>query len=288
MTYVAGGTLDRYWRSFGAQLMPVEQVVEVLKQTCRGLAVAHAASPPIVHRDIKPANILVGFGSDGLSVRLSDFGLAKSVNPLTLLASAKGTLGFKPPESLRDLDSPAGDIWGLGATMYLLLTDTLPFPALGNREIEDARRFLRPLVPPRLYNITVDAGLESILFRCLAAEPADRYADARDLLHDLERWQPDSETAGVSASQSTVGSKTALAPRSPHDLRTEARAALREALEVARDPLRLSAAADLLEEAISKDPTLRENYESQLQLWRKGIMHVSTADLRRFSRRKER
>ena len=47
-------------------------------------------------------------------------------------------------------------------------------------------------------------------------------------------------------------------------------------------------AADLLEEAISKDPALRESFESQLMLWRKGIMHVSTADLRRIPGRAER
>jgi serine/threonine-protein kinase len=276
MTYVPGGTLERYWRSFDNDLMPVEAVVEVIKQTCRGLAVAHSSSPPIVHRDIKPQNILVGFGSDGLHIRLSDFGLAKSVNPLTLLVSAKGTLGFKPPESLRNVDSCAADIWAIGTTLYLLLTDEMPFPMLNERDIEDSNRFLRPIRPPSIYNINVDAGLESIIYRCLAASPSDRYGNATELLGDLEKWKPGYKPRGSSVSQPKRGSKSAITERSPHDLRGEAQSALKEAMRIAQDPTKLMSAADLLEEAISKDPKLRDRYGSQLQLWRKGIMHCPT------------
>lgn len=281
MTYMPGGTLERYWRSFGNDLMPVEQVVDVIKQACRGLAVAHASSPPIVHRDIKPQNILVGFGGDGLQVRLSDFGLAKAVNPLTLLVSARGTLGFKPPESLENVDSCPADIWAVGTTLYLLLTDEMPFPMLDDRDVEDANRFLRPIRPPSIYNVNVDAGLESVIYRCLAASSSDRYANAADLLHDLEKWRPGYNQRGDSVSSSRRGAKTAIAERSPHNLRGEAQNALQEAIEIARNPAKLMPAADLLEEAISKDPALRERYGPQLQLWRKGIMHVSTAQWRK-------
>lgn len=285
MTYMPGGTLERYWRSFGAQLMPVEEVVEVIKQVCRGLVVAHSASPAIVHRDIKPQNVLVGFGADGLHMRLSDFGLAKAVNPLTLLLSAKGTLGFKPPESLENIDSCEADIWAVGTTLYLLLTDQMPFPMLNERDVDDANRFLRPIRPPSIYNVTIDAGLESIIFRCLAASRADRYAHASALLRDLEQWQPGYQPPGASVSQPQHRAKRAIAARSSHDLRDEAHNALQEALQIAQDPTRLMSAADLLEEAISKDPTLRERYDAQLQLWRKGIMPVSTAHMIRGSQR---
>jgi serine/threonine protein kinase len=139
MEYVAGGSLEQFWRSHGAQFVPVETVVEIMKQCCRGLAVAHGEQPPIVHRDIKPQNILVGHDASGLRVRVSDFGLAKHVNPLTLLASARGTRFFKGPEALVDYqsDSCAGDVWALGSTMYLLLTDRLPFAVASDSDILD-------------------------------------------------------------------------------------------------------------------------------------------------------
>ena len=90
---------------------------------------------------------------------------------------------------------------------------------------------------------------------------------------------------GRIGSASSLSSKFAISERSPHDFKHEADNALKEALRVAQDPTKLMSAADLLEEAISKDPALRDRYESQLQLWRKGIMHVSTEDLKRFSNR---
>lgn len=252
MTYVAGGTLERYWRSFGQELMPVDQAVEVARQVCRGLAVAHAASPPIVHRDVKPQNVLVGLGGPGLHVRLSDFGLAKQVNPLTLLASAKGTLGFKPPEALENLDSCAADVWAVGTTLYLTLTDIMPFPLLGDRDIGAADRFLRPMRPPSVYNLRVDQGLDSIVCRSLATAAKDRYPDAAAMLKDLESWSPGYAARESSLSRASAFEKRAIRERSPHDLKAEASGAMAEALEIACDPDRLPQAADLLEEAASR------------------------------------
>ena len=99
MQNVAAGSLDEFWRSYRGRLLPVETTADLMKQVCRGLSVAHQSSPPIIHRDVKPQNILVGYEADGLRARVSDFGLAKSVNPVTLLATAAGTLQFKPPEA---------------------------------------------------------------------------------------------------------------------------------------------------------------------------------------------
>jgi serine/threonine-protein kinase len=280
MTYVSGGSLEQYWKSFGADLMPVEQVVEIVRQTCRAVAVAHAAAPPIIHRDIKPANILIGFDAQGLHVRLSDFGLAKAVNPLTFLATCRGTLPFKPPESLQNIDSCPADVWGLGATLHLLLTDRLPYPCLSERDAENPNRFRRPVRLPSDYNINIDPGLEGILLRCLAINPADRYPDALALLQDLELWEPGRAAPRLS-SDSPKTSKLALPGYTGRDLHQEAATALQASFEVAKSPLNLATAADLLEEAMGKDPGLRERYAPQLELWRKGIMHCPANTLTR-------
>jgi serine/threonine protein kinase len=65
MEYIAGGSLDQFWRSFGTQFVPVPTAVDLIKQVCRGLSAAHGQSPPVIHRDIKPQNILIGYEVDG-------------------------------------------------------------------------------------------------------------------------------------------------------------------------------------------------------------------------------
>lgn len=274
MEYVAGGSLDGYWRAYGAQLMPVADAVDILKQTCLGLAVAHGKTPPIIHRDIKPHNILVGYDGEGPRVRLSDFGLAKAVDPLTMLASAQGTLAFKPPEAFDDQDTTASDVWAIGTTLYLLLTDQLPYPQLDDRDLSDARRFLRPLRPPSVYNITVNAALDAIVFRCLAADQGDRYTDATDLLTDLERWQPEEDGSAFAPSGSPEKSHaTPLKQRiaAGSDNLPKVHNVIREAFNLAKDTGRLDTAADLLEQAVNREPGLRARYTQRLQLWRRGI-----------------
>ncbi len=67
MEYVAGGSLEQFWHSHGRRLVPIDTVVDVISQVCRGLAVAHDEKPPIIQRDKKPQNILVGYDANGLS-----------------------------------------------------------------------------------------------------------------------------------------------------------------------------------------------------------------------------
>jgi serine/threonine-protein kinase len=274
MEYVAGGSLDTYWRSYREKFMPTSEAVEIVRQACRGLATAHAKQPPIIHRDIKPQNLLIGYDGEGLRVRVSDFGLAKSVNPLTLFASARGTISFKPPEAINNQDSTASDVWALGTVLYVLLSDHLPYPELDARDAGDARRFLRPLRPASIYNITVDNGLDSIVHRCLAIDPQDRYHDATDLLADLERWAPSAGPAQLQPSMSEVGSATSRKDGQEDDskrLRT-AEEMVREAHQLAKNIGQLETAADLLEHAINQSHALRERYAERVTLWRRGIV----------------
>jgi serine/threonine-protein kinase len=251
MEYIPGGTLDRYWHSYENKLMPVEETINILKQVCSGLAVAHGEQTPIIHRDIKPQNILIGYDGGGMRVKVSDFGLAKRVNPMTLLASAKGTLGFKPPESLDNLDSCAADVWALGTTLYLLLTDKLPFPSLDERSISDANRFVQEFRPASLYNIQVGPVLDSIVSKCLAIDQNARYSNAKELLQDLTAWKPvQSQRVSVSDNLHGDSSKTIFGKYSPIN-KIAAAQVVEKAIRLSKEPGKLPSAADLLEEAMN-------------------------------------
>ena len=183
MEYVAGGSLESYWISHRERFVPIEDTLLILTQVCQGLAVAHEEHPPIIHRDIKPQNILVGYDAGGLRARISDFGLAKPVDPLTLLVSARGTLGFKAPETLRDphADSRAGDVWALGTTAYLLLTDHLPFETPRGLESFLGDQFRQAPPSPSTFNPNVAPALDRIVLRMLERDPDDRPQSARAL-----------------------------------------------------------------------------------------------------------
>lgn len=273
--YIAGGSLEQFWRSHGTNLVPVETAVEVTRQVCRGLAVAHGEDPPIIHRDIKPQNILIGYEGDGLRARVCDFGLAKRVNPLTMLASARGTRSFKSPEAFLDpqRDSCAGDVWAVGSTLYLLLTDRLPLAEGGELDVMDPSRFDRPVIPPSRLNLKVDALLDQIVLRSLAFRPEDRYPKAQQMLTDLDAWRPPSAGARAAGKQTVASetSKVALGTHTPPD-EDEARKLVGRALAMAANPGQLGEAADLMEEAINRWPEIRAEHEYRLKLWRRGLV----------------
>lgn len=275
MEYVAGGSLEQFWRSFGSQFMPVPTVVDVAKQVCRGLSAAHSQSPPVIHRDIKPQNILIGYEVDGLRARVSDFGLAKRVNPLTLMASAKGTRPFKSPEAFEDFnsDSSAGDVWAIGTTLYLLLTDRLPFN-LPDDFVNVTRKSFEPApTPPSRLNALCDSALDRIILKALSCDPTQRHHTAKDLLADLEGWAPKLAVAASAESSSSSSFETSKEVLGPHSPANEglARRMAEKAVSLSQETGKLTEAADLMEEAFNKYPTLRNEYQGRVKLWRRGI-----------------
>jgi serine/threonine protein kinase len=271
MENVPGGSLEKFWQSYGTTFVPLETVVDIMKQVCRGLSVAHREQPPVVHRDIKPQNILVGYEADGLRARVSDFGLAKKVNPLTLLATAAGTICFKPPEAFTDTkgDSCAADVWAIGTTLYLLLTDQLPyrFPTdlgWGSRDL-----FKEQVRPPSEFNADVNPALDSIIARALSISAGDRYSNAMEMLEALEQWRPGTDHLPGKSRLADV-SKAALGAAHSSPNQQAAQDMARQAFDFKKQG-RLAEAADAMEEAFNKSPDLRQKYSPQVRLWRCGI-----------------
>lgn len=273
MENVAGGSLEKFWHSFGTTFVPIETTIDLVKQVCRGLSVAHKQDPPVIHRDIKPQNILVGYEADGLRARVSDFGLAKKVNPLTLLATAAGTPAFKPPEAFSDSkgDSCAADVWSIGTTLYMMLTDQLPYkvPAdlgWGARDV-----FRGSFTPASDINPDANRALDEIIAKALHQKPQDRFRNAVEMLDALDAWTPGVDTGGKKVMPaSSLMSKSLAGVHHSSPNKTAAEKMAGEALQLKKTG-RLGEAADIMEEAFNKWPQLRGKYANQVKLWRCGI-----------------
>ncbi len=188
MEYVDGNDLQTIIKKKGP--LPFDQVAEYIAQAARGLQHAHDVG--LIHRDVKPANVLIN--SKG-KVKLLDLGLAlfadEAEASLTMDFNDKvlGTADYLAPEQALNshkVDRRA-DLYGLGCTMYFLLTGHPPFPdgtiaqriAKHQKEMPKEIRKIRPKCP---------GELEGICVKLLQKDPKFRYATATQTAEVLEAW----------------------------------------------------------------------------------------------------
>jgi tetratricopeptide (TPR) repeat protein/serine/threonine protein kinase len=155
-------------------------------------ALDHAHELGVVHRDIKPANLLLDANG---KLWITDFGLAQIRSDMRLTASGDlvGTLRYMSPEQAlakRVIVDHRTDIYSLGATLYELLTSKPVFAGADREELLRQIAFTEPK-PLRRHNTSVPAELEVIVLKAIEKNPADRYATAKDLADDLERFTRD-------------------------------------------------------------------------------------------------
>jgi WD40 repeat protein/tRNA A-37 threonylcarbamoyl transferase component Bud32/Flp pilus assembly protein TadD len=217
MRFIQGETLkdaiDRYQSGTGGWTL--RALLTRFVAVCNTVAYAHSRG--VLHRDLKPANVMLGRFGETLLV---DWGLAKplgesagpgdgdaTVGPVlvpglvegieTQAGAALGTPAYMSPEqALGRLDQtgPASDIYGLGATLYTVLTGRPPVEGKDTAEVlGKAQR--GEWLPPRRVKADVPAPLDAICRKALALRPEQRYGTALELAADVERWLADEPVA---------------------------------------------------------------------------------------------
>jgi len=222
MRFIKGESLkeaiDRFHNSqakesAGAHALAWRQLLRRFIDVCNAIAYAHSRG--VLHRDLKPSNIMLGKYGETLVV---DWGLAKvtgrpeSIPDLgedelkassgsgvtgTIVGRAIGTPYYMSPEQAQgrlDELGPATDIYSLGATLYCILTGKPPFAGEKTSAVLEKVKYGR-IVAPRAVNPHVPRALEAICLKAMAFQPARRYATARDLADDLEKWLADEPVA---------------------------------------------------------------------------------------------
>ncbi|MEW4488540.1 transporter substrate-binding protein [Thalassoglobus sp. JC818] len=184
MELVSGGSASERLSKQGP--LPISDATLAIIQACQGISAAHRLG--LVHRDIKPANLL--FNEQG-EIKISDFGLAKSLKHETLQMTRDGQVVGTPyymsPEQCesRPVDARS-DVYSLGATYYSLLTAKSPYEESTSIVQVMYSHCHAPPPDPRVVRATVPVACAEIINKAMAIDPEDRYQSVDEMRVDLE------------------------------------------------------------------------------------------------------
>ncbi len=170
------------------------RAARIVGQAARALAEAHSRG--IVHRDIKPENVFIAeLGGERDFVKLLDFGIArmhdKADEKLTGTGWVAGTPMYLSPEGAAGRDvGPEGDVYGLGGVLYWAVTGETPFAADNSMQLMQLHMVAPPQPPSERIGRPIDPGVEAVIMKCLAKDPASRYRDGRAVANALANLPP--------------------------------------------------------------------------------------------------
>ncbi len=206
MRYMEAGTLKE--RMQAGKLEPAE-VDRLFTQLAEALSYAHAHG--VIHRDLKPANVMVDAQGN---VFLTDFGIAKLLESdahFTATGAMVGTPAYMSPEQvLGQKVDQRSDLYSLGIILYQMVAGREPFEADTPMAVA-LKHVHAPLPLPTTFNPQIAPGLERLILKSLAKEPADRFATAADF---LAAWKQAVKEAQEQRGAETTGGagRTASAP----------------------------------------------------------------------------
>ncbi len=190
MEHCPGGSVADYMEASGGKFSPAV-ALPIMRQALQGLAFVHQSS--VVHRDLKPQNILLSGTPASPVAKIADLGLAKNFEKAglsghTMTGAYAGTPIYMPKEQLTGYKyvKPVSDVWSLGATFYNMLTGLTPreFP----RGCDPLDVILKgEIIPIRQRDLGIPVDLAAVLDKAIQASPKDRYADAAEMLADLQK-----------------------------------------------------------------------------------------------------
>jgi len=177
MEFLEGQPLDRILEKGS---VPFPRACAWAAEVACALGAAHRRG--VIHGDVKPANMLI---TEEGRVKLMDFGMARLASRDSAATPLLGTPAYWCPEQIVGRPQDArSDLFSLGVVLYEMVTGKRPFDADSLQGICGRVLSSTPL-PPSHANPSVPKGLDAVVARCLAKDPAARYAAAEALAGEL-------------------------------------------------------------------------------------------------------
>ncbi|KAI4318970.1 hypothetical protein MLD38_032622 [Melastoma candidum] len=211
LEYCKGGDLSMYINRHGR--VPEEIAKHFMQQLAMGLKVLRDNN--LIHRDLKPQNLLLSTNEDRSSLKIADFGFARSLQPRGLAETLCGSPLYMAPEimQLQKYDAKA-DLWSVGTILYQLVTGRTPFN--GNNQIQLLQNVVKSnelQFPPNLKDISSDC--KDLCQKLLRRYPVERLTFEEFFNH---QFFPQNEAGGSLRSQKPSGNVPSF-PWTETDLR---------------------------------------------------------------------
>ncbi len=204
MELVDGPTLAKLLAE-GDHALHLDQALQLTLELAEALDCAHSLG--VVHRDLKPANILI---TQGGHAKIADFGVAKlNLANLTLAGCTVGTPAYMSPEQLSEgkVDGRS-DLFSLGVILYTMLTGYRPFQ--GNSALTVSFKVVnREPIPVTVLDADLPPGLDIILARAMAKDPAMRYQRGSEMAYDVRQLLQGRTVSEVVSQVAEIAAQTA-------------------------------------------------------------------------------
>ncbi len=201
MAFVSGETLTQ--RLSRLLKLSFAEAITIQTDLLNGLSFLHKQNPLIIHRDINTDNLLLSYDDNKIVGKLADFGLAQSVDPISIITNAAGRYTYFAPECFWNTYFPSSDVFSAGLVLYKMVTGVQPwdynFDSIeqGNSEqitnvIISARK--EPPRKPSYYNSDCSENFDNIILRAISLNLENRYLNAIEFYSALTSQPVDSKT----------------------------------------------------------------------------------------------
>lgn len=218
MAFVSGETVTQ--RLSRILKLPFKEAITIQTDLLNGLSYLHAQSPAIIHRDINTDNLLLSYDDNKIVGKLADFGLAQSVDPISIITDAAGRYTYFAPECFWNTYFPSSDVFSAGLVFYKMVTGVQPwyynfesveqgnFEQISNIIISSRKDQTRK---PSYYNADCSEHFDNIILKAISLNLENRFLNAIEFYSALTS-QPNQETK---TSNTKVSKKSDSNPAKP-------------------------------------------------------------------------